>query len=215
MKKHLRQYIRWTLTKDATHHFHRWRFQGCRPFIGRSHGDIGQHQQVDHHEDAGGSRKFGGYPLPEDVQADEDSRGRDEAIWRSHGFSGERVGTQGYIELYTTFDKGKVSKTIKNWYLVINVNTSYNILLRRPSINRLRAIVSTSHLGMKFSPASRDILTVHVDQKLAWECYAKSLRVEPTRQDAYDSRSPKCKPPEDRGPLEEKLSWCAESTRSL
>ena len=28
-------------------------------------------------------------------------------------FSGERVGTQGYIELYTTFGEGKASKTIK------------------------------------------------------------------------------------------------------
>ena len=53
------------------------------------------------------------------------------------GFSGERVSTRGYIELYTTFDKGEVSKTIKIRYLLIDANTSYNILLGRPSINRL------------------------------------------------------------------------------
>jgi len=45
------------------------------------------------------------------------------------GFSGERVGTKGYIELYTTFSEGKNTKTIKIRYLVINANTSYNILL--------------------------------------------------------------------------------------
>jgi len=44
-------------------------------------------------------------------------------------FSGQRVGTQGHIELYTTFDEGEASKTTKIRYLVIYVNTSYNILL--------------------------------------------------------------------------------------
>jgi len=29
------------------------------------------------------------------------------------GFSGEKVGTIGYIELYTTFGKGEASKIIK------------------------------------------------------------------------------------------------------
>jgi len=51
------------------------------------------------------------------------------------GFSGERVGTKVYIELYTSFGEGKSNKTIKIWYLVIDANTSYNILLGRPSIN--------------------------------------------------------------------------------
>jgi len=41
------------------------------------------------------------------------------------GFAGERVGTKGYIELYTTFGKGKNSKTFKIRYLVIDANTSY------------------------------------------------------------------------------------------
>ena len=45
------------------------------------------------------------------------------------GFLSERVGTKGYIELYTTFGEGKACKTIKVCYLVINANASYNILL--------------------------------------------------------------------------------------
>jgi len=45
------------------------------------------------------------------------------------GFSGERVGTKGYIELYTTFDQEKNNKTIRIRYLVIDANTSYNVLL--------------------------------------------------------------------------------------
>jgi len=99
------------------------------------------------------------------------------------GFSGERVGTKGYIELYTTFGEGKNTRTIKIRYLVIDAYTSYNILLGRPSINRLMAIVLTPHLAMKFPSRAGDILTVHVDQKEARECYADSLRVEPLRAD--------------------------------
>jgi len=91
------------------------------------------------------------------------------------GFTGERVGTKGYIELYTTFDKEKSSKIIKIQYLVIDANTSYNILMGRPSINRLRAIVSTLYLAMKFPSLSGDILTVHVDQKHAWSVTSKAL----------------------------------------
>lgn len=59
-------------------------------------------------------------------------------------FSGERVDTRGFIDLYTTFgEEGYISKTIKIRYLLVHANTSYNILLRRSSINRLQAILST------------------------------------------------------------------------
>ena len=83
------------------------------------------------------------------------------------GFSGERVDTRGFIDLYTTFGNDYLSKTINIRYLLVNANTSYNILLGRPSINRLKAIVSTPHLAMKFPSVNRDIATVHVDQKIA------------------------------------------------
>ena len=114
------------------------------------------------------------------------------------GFSGERVGTKGYNELYTTFGEGKNTKTIKI-HLVIDANTSYNILLGRPSINRLMAIVSIPHLAMKFPSKTKDILTVHVNQKEARECYAKSLWVEPLRNDTSPKRKSSRK---DRSPRE-------------
>jgi len=34
------------------------------------------------------------------------------------GFSGERVATRGYIDLYTTFGEGKANKTTKIGYLI-------------------------------------------------------------------------------------------------
>ena len=56
------------------------------------------------------------------------------------GFSGERVETKEYIDLYTTFgEEDCLHKTINVRYLLVNAQTSYNILLGRPSINRLKS----------------------------------------------------------------------------
>jgi len=98
------------------------------------------------------------------------------------GFSGERVDTKGYIDLFTTFGDDSLRKTINIRYLLVNANTSYNILLGRPFINCLKAIVFTPHLAMKFPSVNGDIAKVHVDQKTTRECYIASLKVEPTRR---------------------------------
>jgi len=71
-------------------------------------------------------------------------------------------------------------KTIKIIYFMVNANTSYNILLDRSSIKRLKAIMSTLHLAMKFPSAVGNIVTVNIDKKIARECYVASLKVEST-----------------------------------
>jgi len=92
------------------------------------------------------------------------------------GFSGERVNTKGYVDLFTKFGTGSVTRMVKIRYLIVDAHTSYNILLGRPSLNTLGAVVSTYHLAMKFSSALGDIITVHVDQLTARRCYVDSLR---------------------------------------
>jgi len=42
--------------------------------------------------------------------------------------------------------------------------------------------MSTPHLAMNFPSMTRDIVIVHVDQKIARECYVASLKVEPTKR---------------------------------
>jgi len=61
-------------------------------------------------------------------------------------------------------------------FLVVEAHTSYNVLLGRPFLNTLGVVVSTPHLAMKLPSASRDIITIHGDQKLVRECYIVSLR---------------------------------------
>jgi len=83
-------------------------------------------------------------------------------------FSGERIDTRGYIDLDTKFSEGnECCKTIRIRYLLVDVETLYNIFLGRPSLNKLGAIVSTTHLAMKFPfntrSRGRDVVTLHLD----------------------------------------------------
>jgi len=108
-----------------------------------------------------------------------------------YGFSGEQISTRGYIDLHTVFRDGTQTKTIPIRFLIVDAPTFYNILLGRPSLNTLGAVVSTPHLAMKFPAPSGDILTIHCDQRLARECYMASLRPQlPIQQTNHIERPP-------------------------
>jgi len=55
------------------------------------------------------------------------------------GFAGDQVEAQGYIELRKTFSDGTLAGTINVRYIVGNAFSGYNMLLVRPSLNRLGA----------------------------------------------------------------------------
>ncbi|RDX64085.1 hypothetical protein CR513_57398, partial [Mucuna pruriens] len=57
------------------------------------------------------------------------------------------------------------------------VLASYNIIIGRPALNRLEAVVSTFHLCMKF-PVGRTVATVWADITAARKCYEDSMRIE-------------------------------------
>ncbi|XP_027932808.1 uncharacterized protein LOC114188420 [Vigna unguiculata] len=63
-----------------------------------------------------------------------------------YDFARERVPTRGYVDLHTTFRWGREIKTIPIRYLVVDTHISYNMLLGRPSLNALGAVVSTPTL---------------------------------------------------------------------
>jgi len=108
-----------------------------------------------------------------------------------YGFSGEQVSTRGYIDLHTAFREGTQTKTIPIRFLIVDAPTSYNILMGRPSLNTLGAVVSIPHLAMKFPTPSGDILTIHCDQRVARECYMASLRPQlPIQQTNHIARPP-------------------------
>ena len=83
------------------------------------------------------------------------------------GFTGERVHVRGYITLKTIFGTRKQAKTIKIRYLVVNAPNSYNIVIGRPSFNRIGALLSTKFLVMKYPLDDGGVGTIKGDQKVS------------------------------------------------
>lgn len=79
--------------------------------------------------------------------------------------------------MLTTFGEPPLARTITVKFLVINAEASYNMLIGRPSLNMLGAIVSTPHLTLKFLSPSREIVSIRADQRVARQCYLDILKV--------------------------------------
>ncbi|RDY09235.1 hypothetical protein CR513_06415, partial [Mucuna pruriens] len=80
------------------------------------------------------------------------------------GFSGEQIKIHRVISLETTFGVGLSTKTIIVKFAIINTQTSYNIILGRPTLNRLRAFII-------------QVGVICVDQHIVRQCYEDSLKV--------------------------------------
>ncbi|XP_014506467.1 uncharacterized protein LOC106766234 [Vigna radiata var. radiata] len=107
----------------------------------------------------------------------------EEAIMPLHeqivGFAGERVDTKGYIDLPVNLGMEKTTKELKVRFLLIEADTSYNVLLGRPCLNAFGAIVSTPHLVLKYPSDNERVCTIRANQNMARECYAAALKVKP------------------------------------
>ncbi|KAG4950528.1 hypothetical protein JHK82_043885 [Glycine max] len=58
---------------------------------------------------------------------------------------------------------GKLSQSLVVPYVLVDMDTSYNLMLGKPMLNSIGAIVSTPHLTKKFSSTSRDIVMIKAD----------------------------------------------------
>jgi len=93
-----------------------------------------------------------------------------------YGFAGDQVEVRGYIELRTTFTDGAASRTEKIRYLVVNAPSAYNILLGRPTLNRIGAVPSTRHMKVKLPSMEGVVITIRSYQKEAKKCYENCLK---------------------------------------
>jgi len=93
-----------------------------------------------------------------------------------YGFAGDKVEVRGHLELRTTFTGGTTSRTENIRYLVVNASSAYNMLLGRPTQNRLGAVSSKRHMKMKLPDLAGKVITIKSDQKEAKRCYENSLK---------------------------------------
>ena len=74
-------------------------------------------------------------------QADQDA-----VIWVQR----RKVYAEGVIQLPVTFGIRPAQVTQMVDFLLVNQPSTYNAIIGRPTLNALRAVVSTYHLAMKF-----------------------------------------------------------------
>nr|XP_023900738.1 uncharacterized protein LOC112012591 [Quercus suber] len=85
-------------------------------------------------------------------------------------FSGDRVYPKGIISLQIIAGTYSAQVTRMVDFLIVDCPSSYNVILGRPTLNRLKAASSTCCLKVKF-PTPHEIKEICGDQLLAKECY--------------------------------------------
>ena len=120
------------------------------------------------------------------------------------GFSGEKVLPLGLIQLVLTLGEPPCQATTTARFLIIDAPSAYNMLLGRPSLNAIKAILSAYHMMIKF-PTVNGVGMVRGDQRVARECYMASMKqkaVDNVNVDKLDMRDEVLTRPEPSEELE-------------
>ena len=89
-------------------------------------------------------------------------------------FSGDKVYPRGIVTPMVMAGSYPFQVTNKHNFLVVNLPSSYNVIIGRPTLNRWKAATSTYCLKVKFL-TERGIEEIKEDQVLARECYQAVL----------------------------------------
>ncbi|RDX77445.1 hypothetical protein CR513_42433, partial [Mucuna pruriens] len=91
-------------------------------------------------------------------------------------FVGEQVKIRGMMEIEIVFGVGASARSILVTYTVVITWVSYNMIIGRSTLNRLRVVVSTPHLCIKYL-VENEVGVIKVDKKIASRCFEDSLKV--------------------------------------
>ncbi|XP_064937297.1 uncharacterized protein LOC135588878 [Musa acuminata AAA Group] len=120
------------------------------------------------------------------------------------GFTGDSISPLGAITLPLTLGIPPRSKTVMTTFLVVDLPTAYNAILGRPTLNKVRAVVSTYYQTIKF-PTHAGVGEVIGSPRESRQCYLtavsihKRTRVEPPLEDPRETKRP-APHPEPKGP---------------
>nr|XP_009405852.1 PREDICTED: uncharacterized protein LOC103988900 [Musa acuminata subsp. malaccensis] len=119
------------------------------------------------------------------------------------GFTGDSISPLGAITLPLTLGAPLGSKTVMTTFLVVDLPTTYNAILGRPTLNKVRAVVSTYYQTIKFLTHA-GVGEVTGSPRESRRCYLtavslhKRARIEPPLEDPRETKKP-TPHPEPRG----------------
>ena len=90
------------------------------------------------------------------------------------GFIGDRIVPKGIVTLTVIVGTYLAQVTKEIDFLIVDCPSTYNIILGRPALNKLKAMTSTYHLKVKFPMAYR-VGEIRGDRVLARERYQAAL----------------------------------------
>ncbi|KAL0411846.1 UNVERIFIED_CONTAM: hypothetical protein Slati_3774300 [Sesamum latifolium] len=92
-----------------------------------------------------------------------------------YGFAGEVVHPRGMVSLPLTMGRGATRKTWLLKFLVVDVPSTYNVILGRPTLNTFQAVIFTYHIKIKF-PTPGGVGEVQGDPVQSRRYYVDTVR---------------------------------------
>ncbi|GKV45985.1 hypothetical protein SLEP1_g53009 [Rubroshorea leprosula] len=107
-----------------------------------------------------------------------------------YGFNNQPVPVEGVLTMNVAFGSGRSYVTPSVRFLVVKMAFSFNVVIGRPTLIEIQAVVSQSHLCMKF-PTPMGIATLRGNQEVARHCYITSITQPQKGKDQTPKANPK------------------------
>ncbi|XP_021850153.2 uncharacterized protein [Spinacia oleracea] len=91
------------------------------------------------------------------------------------GFGGSIIHPVGVITLLVRIGDRKDGRKMEVNFLIVKDLTAYNVILGRPTLNKIKVVVVTHLMLLKFVCDDGVIGTIHGDQQQARDCYLTTL----------------------------------------
>ena len=85
------------------------------------------------------------------------------------GFGWQEVNPMGTIHLPVRFSDKLKSKNLEADFLVVDVPTAYNVILGRPTLHKVKAVIAPYLLQLQFEADNGSVGKIHGDQWMARE----------------------------------------------
>ncbi|XP_010687428.1 uncharacterized protein LOC104901539 [Beta vulgaris subsp. vulgaris] len=92
------------------------------------------------------------------------------------GFGRQSVHPLGSVKLPTRMAKKGKGRNVVVDYLVVDTSLPYNVIIGRPTLNKVKAAISTYQLLLQFEGDDGKVARLSEEQKSVRECYVNSLK---------------------------------------